>query len=88
MKTPTLEELLPKAKQLANENDHVSSAFFQRRLKIGYSLAAGLRDRLETEGIIEPYNGKTTLRKVLRRDFKHTILHPFNNLLKLIRVSP
>jgi hypothetical protein len=34
MKTPTLEDLLPKAKQLSRENEFVSPAFFQRILKI------------------------------------------------------
>ena len=75
MDSPTLEELLPKAKQLANENSHVSSAFFQRKLKIPYRLSSGLIDQLEAEGIIAPTNGSARPRKVIKRDLKLSLIH-------------
>jgi len=87
MDSPTLEELLPKAKQLANKNECVSTGIFQGKLKIRYSLAADLIDQLEKEGIIGP-RANSTLRKVIKRDLKNTVLYLFNNFLKLIRVSP
>lgn len=87
MKTPTtLEKLLPKAKQLANKNECVSTGILQRILKIKYSLAADLLDQLEKEGIIGP-RVNSTLRKVIKRDLKNTFLYLFNNFLKFIRVS-
>jgi DNA segregation ATPase FtsK/SpoIIIE-like protein len=37
------------ARQLAQEHDHISTSFLQRRLRIGYPRAARLMEQLEEE---------------------------------------
>lgn len=42
--------LLDAARQLAQEHDHISTSFLQRRLHIGYPRAARIMEQLEEEG--------------------------------------
>jgi S-DNA-T family DNA segregation ATPase FtsK/SpoIIIE len=42
--------LLDAARQLAQEHEHISTSFLQRRLRIGYPRAARLMEQLEEEG--------------------------------------
>lgn len=45
--------LLEAAKQLAQEHEHISTSYLQRRLRIGYPRAARLMEQLEEEGVKE-----------------------------------
>ncbi|MBM3132063.1 MAG: DNA translocase FtsK [Chloroflexi bacterium] len=45
--------LLAKARQLADEVDHLSASLLQRRLHIGYQRAARLMEQLEEEGLLD-----------------------------------
>jgi len=45
-------ELLRKAREIAEQTEHVSVSTFQRRLKIGYNKALKLKEQLTAEGII------------------------------------
>lgn len=61
------EELITAATQLVRMENKCTTALLQRRLKIGYSKAAGLIDVLEQRGIIGPYKGSEP-REVLPMD--------------------
>ena len=41
--------LLEAARQLAEEHEHISTSFLQRRLRIGYPRAARIMEQLEEE---------------------------------------
>jgi S-DNA-T family DNA segregation ATPase FtsK/SpoIIIE len=43
--------LMDAARQLAEEHDHISTSFLQRRLRIGYPRAARIMEQLEEEGV-------------------------------------
>jgi S-DNA-T family DNA segregation ATPase FtsK/SpoIIIE len=43
--------LLESARKLAQEHEHVSTSFLQRRLRIGYPRAARIMEQLEEEGV-------------------------------------
>lgn len=58
------DELLPKAIDLAIENQQISISMLQRRLRIGYARAARLIDEMENRNIIGGYEGSKP-RKVL-----------------------
>lgn len=45
--------LLPKARQIAEESEHVSASLLQRRLHIGYQRALKLMDLLREEGLLD-----------------------------------
>ncbi len=45
--------LLEEAKRLAQEHEHISSSFLQRRLRIGYPRAARLMEALQQEGLVK-----------------------------------
>jgi len=45
--------LLPKARQIAEESEHVSASLLQRRLHIGYQRAVRLMDLLGEEGLLD-----------------------------------
>ncbi|MDO8687991.1 MAG: FtsK/SpoIIIE domain-containing protein, partial [Dehalococcoidales bacterium] len=48
------DSLLEMARQLAQEHEHISASFLQRRLRIGYPRAARLMEQLEEETGNEP----------------------------------
>jgi len=47
------DSLLEEAKRLAQEHEHISSSFLQRRLRIGYPRAARLMEALQQEGLVK-----------------------------------
>ncbi len=51
------EDLYDDAKETVLEYQKASTSFLQRKLRIGYSIAAQLIDMLEEEGIIGPAEG-------------------------------
>lgn len=51
------DELLPAAIEVVLETGQTSVSILQRRLKLGYSRAARLIDKMEERGIIGPFNG-------------------------------
>jgi S-DNA-T family DNA segregation ATPase FtsK/SpoIIIE len=60
------DELLDKARDMADRYGHVSPSLLQRRLQIGYPRAMQLIDTLEEEGLVEagdPGRSRETLRK-------------------------
>jgi len=61
------DELYGKAVELAEQYTRVSASLLQRKLRIGYSRAARLMDRLEEEGVVGASEGGRS-REVLRRD--------------------
>ena len=48
------DELLDKARELAQRHSRISTSLLQRRLRIGYPRAARLREELESAGVISP----------------------------------
>ncbi|HLG52055.1 MAG TPA: DNA translocase FtsK 4TM domain-containing protein [Chloroflexota bacterium] len=48
------DDLYERAKELAREHTRLSTSLLQRRLRIGYTRAARLIDRLERDGIVGP----------------------------------
>ena len=58
------DELLPRAVELAIENQQISISMLQRRLRIGYARAARIVDDMEERNIIGGYEGSKP-RKVL-----------------------
>jgi S-DNA-T family DNA segregation ATPase FtsK/SpoIIIE len=50
---PPPDPLLEEAKRLAQEHEHLSTSFLQRRLRIGYPRAARLMEALEQEDSAE-----------------------------------
>lgn len=58
------DEMLPKAIEIAVENQTISTSLLQRKLKLGYARAARIVDELEQRGIVGPYEGAKP-RKVL-----------------------
>ncbi|MFV9505320.1 MAG: DNA translocase FtsK 4TM domain-containing protein [Oscillochloridaceae bacterium umkhey_bin13] len=59
------DELLPQALDLVRQHQRASASLLQRRLRIGYSKAAQLIDRLEQQGVVGPAEGGRS-REVLR----------------------
>lgn len=55
--TKSVDELIPKALELAQIHSKISTSLLQRRLRIGYPRAARLMDQLEEEGIVGPSDG-------------------------------
>jgi len=51
------DDMLERARQLAQEHTRVSTSLLQRRLRIGYPRAARLIDMLEEEGVVGPAEG-------------------------------
>jgi len=51
------DDMLDRARQLAQEHTRVSTSLLQRRLRIGYPRAARLIDMLEEEGVVGPAEG-------------------------------
>ncbi len=47
------DSLLEEAKRLAQEHEHISTSFLQRRLRIGYPRAARLMEALQQEGLVK-----------------------------------
>ena len=45
--------LMEEARQLAEEHEHISTSFLQRRLRIGYPRAARIMEQLKEEGIAD-----------------------------------
>lgn len=63
-KKPDKQELYKKALRLAVEEGQISLSIFQRKLSIGYNLAGELVEKMEREGLVEPFIG-AKLRRVL-----------------------
>lgn len=59
------EDIFSKAKQLVLKQERVSTAFLQRKLKIGYAQASKILDELERQKIISSANGVKP-RKVIK----------------------
>lgn len=51
------EQDIQTATTLVREYDSASTAFIQRRMKIGYCLAAAILDELELRGVVGPFDG-------------------------------
>ena len=51
------EELLRKVLEIMKQERRASTSLFQRRLRLGYTLAARLVDALEQRGIVGPRDG-------------------------------
>ncbi len=49
--------LYEQAKELVAEEQKASTSYLQRKLRIGYSLAADIINRLEEDGIVGPADG-------------------------------
>lgn len=64
MKDKQTEEYYKKAKEIVLINNRVSTAFLQRKLRIGYMIAARLLDMLEERGVVGQENGAKP-RKIL-----------------------
>ena len=54
----TPEEVVQAAIEIVRENGYASAALLQRKMQIGYKLAAALLDRMELMGIVGPFNGE------------------------------
>lgn len=52
-----VEELFEDAKEAVVAAGKASTSYLQRKLRVGYSVAAGLMDELEREGVIGPADG-------------------------------
>lgn len=52
-----IEDLYEDAKDAVFAAGKASTSYIQRKLRVGYSVAAGLMDRLEEEGIVGPQDG-------------------------------
>jgi S-DNA-T family DNA segregation ATPase FtsK/SpoIIIE len=46
------DELMPRALEIIRSNDHASTSFLQRKLKIGYNRAARIMDTLREQGLV------------------------------------
>jgi S-DNA-T family DNA segregation ATPase FtsK/SpoIIIE len=57
--------LYSEAVDLVRREGRCSVSMLQRRLRIGYTRAARLVDRMEEKGIVSPSEGGTQLRQVL-----------------------
>lgn len=62
-------QLYKEAVELVIENKLASVSFLQRRLRLGYSQAARLIDRMEKDKVVSEYLGSTP-RKVLATSVK------------------
>jgi S-DNA-T family DNA segregation ATPase FtsK/SpoIIIE len=69
------DELLDEAIELVRQEQHASTTFLQRRLRIGYVRASRLMDMLEEKGVIGPAEGTGRARKVLE-EVEEEILWP------------
>ena len=65
--TRSEDDLYDEAKDIVIEMQKASTSLIQRVLGVGYSRAAKLMDRLETDGIIGPANGSSP-REVLHQE--------------------
>jgi S-DNA-T family DNA segregation ATPase FtsK/SpoIIIE len=63
--------LLPEAIDLVRREGRASVSMLQRRMRIGYTLAARIVDMMEDKGIVGPPEGATQIRQVL--DYGPTI---------------
>jgi S-DNA-T family DNA segregation ATPase FtsK/SpoIIIE len=61
---PLFEEVVAESIEVIRETGRASTSALQRRLRIGYILAARIMDELEKRGIVGPINGAEP-RKVL-----------------------
>lgn len=55
--TVTPEEVVQAAIAVVREHGYASAALLQRRMQIGYNLAAALLDRMEDMGVVGPFRG-------------------------------
>ncbi|MGQ9456694.1 MAG: DNA translocase FtsK [Anaerolineae bacterium] len=62
---PEQDEMYERALEVLRETKRASISLLQRRLRIGYTRAARLIERMEQEGIVGPPEGGTQTRKVL-----------------------
>lgn len=52
-----VEDYFEDAKEAVIAAGKASTSYLQRKLRVGYSVAAGLMDLLETEGVVGPQDG-------------------------------
>lgn len=65
------DELLPKAIELAIENQQISISMLQRRLRIGYARAARIIDEMEDRNIIGGYEGSKPRKVLISKEEAH-----------------
>lgn len=65
------DELLPKAIELAVENQQISISMLQRRLRIGYARAARIIDEMEDRNIIGGYEGSKPRKVLISKEEAH-----------------
>ena len=66
---PDLEDpLLESARNIVIENQQGSVSIIQRKLRIGYSRAAKLLDRLEELGVVGPFRGSQAREVLISSD--------------------
>lgn len=65
------DELLPKAIELAIENQQISISMLQRRLRIGYARAARIVDEMEDRNIIGGYEGSKPRKVLISKEEVH-----------------
>jgi S-DNA-T family DNA segregation ATPase FtsK/SpoIIIE len=61
------DELLEQAIELVKQQQHASTTFLQRRLRIGYVRASRLMDLLEEKGVVGPAGSAGQAREVLHQ---------------------
>ncbi|MCL5264861.1 MAG: DNA translocase FtsK [Chloroflexi bacterium] len=77
------DDLYEKAVDLAHQHNHVSTSLLQRRLRIGYSRAARLIDKMEEEGIVGPSEGGKS-REVLAKEETGSAIDEANTALETL----
>lgn len=65
---PEEDELFPAAVEVVLETGQASASMLQRRLKLGYSRAARLVDRMEDWGIVGPFDGSKPRQLLITRE--------------------
>jgi len=64
---PGKDPLFNQALEIVQQSGKASTSFLQRKLKIGYSRAAGIIDEMEAAGFIGPATGSGKPREILKR---------------------
>lgn len=67
----TVDELFPKAAELAFTNGQISTSMVQRKLRVGYARAGRIIDELEDRGIISGPNGSKPRKLLMSRENYH-----------------
>lgn len=67
----SVDELFPKAAELAFTNGQISTSMIQRKLRVGYARAGRIIDELEDHGIISGPNGSKPRKLLMSRENYH-----------------